>query len=226
MTDINTLNSLGLGDIGAKGTTEKPTHGDLNKNDFLKLLVTQLKNQNPLEPQEDGDFIAQMAQFGTVDGIGKLNQNFESLASSLQSNQALQASALVGRSVLAPTNQTALIAGQPVQGMVDIPQSVGSVTMNVFNRQGETVRHMVLGPQPAGSNHFVWDGKNDAGEQLTSGTYHIQLEAPINGQATGLPTYMRANVDSVTLGRNGQGMMLNLAGVGPVAFTDIREVAA
>ena len=84
--------------------TETKSSKDLGKNEFLELLVAQLNNQDPLSPQENGEFIAQLAQFSQVEGIEKLNSSMGSLLSGYQSSQALQASSLVGRKVIAAIN--------------------------------------------------------------------------------------------------------------------------
>jgi len=87
--------------------------GDLGLNDFFKLMVTQLKNQDPMKPLENGEFLSQIAQFGTVSGIDKLNKTFEGLAANLTSGQAIQAGNLIGREVLVPGGVAALAPGQP-----------------------------------------------------------------------------------------------------------------
>ena len=105
---VNPVDSLGLGFDVPKAARE----GDLGQEDFLHLMLTQLKNQDPFKPMESGEFLGQLAQFGTVQGLAGLQTSFDSLASSLVSNQALQASSLVGRSALAATSTLGIAAGQ------------------------------------------------------------------------------------------------------------------
>src|SRR5574344_1054483 len=82
---------------------DREVNKDLGKNEFLELLVAQLNNQNPLDPQDNGEFVAQLAQFSTLEGIEKLNDSMGDIISSVQSSQTLQAASLVGKSVIIPT---------------------------------------------------------------------------------------------------------------------------
>ena len=104
---------------------------DLGKNEFLELLVTQLNNQNPLEPQENGEFIAQLAQFSTVEGVEKLNSSMETMLSGYQSSQALQASSLVGRKVIVPSDKAVVDTSETFQASQVWPTSSRNVSVNV-----------------------------------------------------------------------------------------------
>ena len=111
-------------------TTQKK---DLGKNEFLELLVAQLNNQNPLEPQENGEFIAQLAQFSQVEGIEKLNTSMGSLLSGYQSSQALQASSLVGRKVIVPTEKAVVDTSETFKGSLVLPVTSSNVYVNVYD---------------------------------------------------------------------------------------------
>ena len=113
-------------------------------------MVTQLNNQDPFKPMENGDFLGQIAQFGSVTGLEQLNQNFESLAGSITSGQALQAGSLVGREVLAPIDTGYLIPGGSVRGQVGLEQSSPQVTVRITDQVGQLVREMPMGYGTAG----------------------------------------------------------------------------
>lgn len=196
----------------------------LGQNDFLKLLITQMRNQDPLEPQGNAEFMGQMAQFGTVDGISKLQNTFESLAGSLQSNQALQASALVGRSVQIASPQAVLTANQGLRANANLEVSSPEMTVNIKNRNGEIVKHLNLGACAAGPVDIHWDGKSDSGKTMPEGTYTINAFTYENGRQYAVPTYTNANVDSVTLGRGGNGLTLSLKGLGEVNFNNVIKI--
>ena len=104
-----------------------PANDDMGQADFLKLMTTQLRNQDPFEPLENGEFLAQIAQFGTVTGIQELQQSFGDLSSALQSNRALQASVLVGKQVLVEGSQAELGADTPLRGAVELPAATSSM---------------------------------------------------------------------------------------------------
>ncbi|MDG1580356.1 flagellar hook assembly protein FlgD [Pseudomonas sp. GOM6] len=197
---------------------------DLGKNEFLELLVAQLNNQNPLEPQENGEFIAQLAQFSQVEGIEKLNSSMESLLSGYQSSQALQASSLVGRKVIVPTEKAVVDTSETFKGSLVLPVTSSNVYVNIYDNTGSVVNRVNLGQQAAGNVSFMWDGKDSGGNLLPPGTYKFEAQATYADGTKGLYTLLPANVDSVTLGQNGGEMMLNLAGLGGVALSQVQII--
>ena len=197
---------------------------DLGKNEFLELLVTQLNNQNPLEPQENGEFIAQLAQFSTVEGVEKLNSSMETMLSGYQSSQALQASSLVGRKVIVPSDKAVVDTSETFKASLVLPTSSSNVSVNVYDSAGTVVNRINMGQQEAGNVSFMWDGKDSSGKTLPPGTYRFEAQATYQGETKGLYTLLPANVDSVTLGQNGGELMLNLAGVGSIALSQVQVI--
>ena len=207
-------------DSRAAGTNKAE---ELGLNTFLKLMVTQLNNQDPFKPMENGEFLGQIAQFGSVTGLEKLNQNFESLAASITSGQALQAGSLVGREVLAPVDTGYLPAGGSVRGQVSLDQSSPAVTVRVTDHVGQLVREMPMGPAAAGNLNFSWDGMDDAGNFVNPGHYRVQVEATQDGHPVDLQTKIFSRVESVNLsGRN--GLTLNLEGLGSIDFDNVQQI--
>jgi flagellar basal-body rod modification protein FlgD len=197
---------------------------ELGKNEFLNLLVAQLNNQNPLEPQGNGEFIAQLAQFSQVEGIEKLNGSMESLLSGYQSSQALQASSLVGRKVIVPTDKSVVDTSETFKASLVLPVTSSNVYVNVYDSAGAAVNRINLGQQSAGSVSFMWDGKDSSGNLMPPGAYRFEAQATYDGETKGLYTLLPANVDSVTLGQNGSGLMLNLAGLGSVPMSQVQMI--
>lgn len=196
---------------------------ELGQEDFLKLMTTQLQNQDPMAPMENGDFLAQIAQFSTVSGIQELQGSFEKLSQSLVSNQALQAAGLVGRSVLAPTGIAALEQDGGVKGVVQVPASSNEVQVTIHNASGETIRRLQLGSQPAGNAQFQWDGLKDDGTRAAPGAYFVAANAQYEDKQVALDTLVSSTVDSVTLGDDG-GLLLDLRGVGQLDFKEVRQI--
>ncbi len=216
-----TFESLGL---GLQKDEAKP-HNEMGQEDFLQLMLAQLRHQDPLKPLENGEFIGQMAQFSTVSGIQDLSNAFNQLASSLQSNRALQASSLVGRSVMVSTDKARLEPGTAVEGAADASAAASAVTVSIQDASGQTVRSFELGPQPPGTMKFVWDGLSDTGQPLPAAEYRIRVDALIDGETSALPTRIASKVESVSLDQGGaQDITLNVAGVGPVPLTDVNEI--
>ena len=195
---------------------------ELGKNEFLNLLVAQLNNQNPLEPQGNGEFIAQLAQFSSLEGIQQLNSSVSSMLSSYQSSQALQASSLVGRKVIVPSEKAVVDTSESFKASTVLPVSSSNVYVNVYNNAGALVTRLNLGEQAAGSVSFIWDGKDASGNLMPPGTYKFEAQATYGSETKGLYTMLPANVDSVTLGRN--ELMLNLAGLGSVPLSQVQVI--
>ena len=201
---------------------------DLGKDQFLKLLVAQMNNQNPLEPQGNGEFIAQLAQFSTVEGITNLNTSVNSIMTGAQSTQALQASSLVGRTVILDTNtamvDTSKTATEPFKGGINLTQSSDNVWVDVYDTSGQQVSRINLGQQSSGLVSFSWDGTDANGGALPPGTYKFEAQANVGGEKVAFATSLPANVESVTLGQNGGEMLLNLTGKGSIALSKVQVV--
>lgn len=201
-----------------------PKSKELGKNEFLSLLVAQLNNQDPLSPQDNGAFIAQLAQFSQVEGIEKLNTSMESMLSGSQSSQALQASSLVGRKVIVPTDKAVVDTKETFKASLVLPATSSNVYVNVYDAAGAVVNRISMGQQAAGNHSFMWDGKDASGKLLPPGTYKFQAQASYGAETKGLTTMLPANVDSVTLGQNGGELMLNLAGLGSIGLSKVQVI--
>ncbi|KTD63865.1 flagellar hook assembly protein FlgD [Legionella spiritensis] len=219
---INGSNATGVNGLTQPGAAQNKK--ELGQKDFLRLMVAQVRNQDPMEPKTNGDFLAQLAQFSTNDGITKMQESIEQLASSLQSNQALQASALVGRKVLVNSDKLQLEAEGDSKIAVDVPAQVSELTASVYNASGELVTKLPLGQHDIGQFEFSWNGLNQKGERMPAGKYTVKVNGMYSGQEVALKTMTAANVDSVSLGQNGEGVKLNVAGIGSVSLNDVRQI--
>ena len=204
-------------EVGAKKT-------ELDQQAFLNLMITQLKNQDPMKPMESGDFLSQIAQFGTVNGITGLQKSFASLSTSLQSSQALQASTMVGRDVIIPRDSFTFLPGDSAPLSAVLAADATNVHVTISDSHGQIVRHKQLGAQSTGPVRFDWDGLRDDGQHALAGTYKVKIDANIDGTNTALTPAVRARVDSVSLGRNGLAPTLNVDGYGAVAMADVIEI--
>ena len=198
---------------------------DLKQEDFLSLLTKQLAQQDPFKPVSNDQMIAQMASFATVDGIGKMNTQFESLNSSMTSNQALQASSLVGRDVLVPGAAWIKQDGQGMAAMVKLPQSLDNLFVRIENEAGQLVRTFDVGAKSAGDNRVEWDGKDQNGNPLPGGKYQVKASGLLDGESKEFAVSTYANVNSVLLGKGDGNVLLNLAGfTSPVKLAEVLEV--
>ncbi|WP_397449120.1 flagellar hook assembly protein FlgD [Pseudomonas sp. NA-150] len=196
----------------------------LGKDAFLQLLVTQLKNQDPLSPQDNTAFVAQLAQFSSLEATQNLSTSVDSIASQYQSSQALQASALVGRSVVVDTGATNVDTSKGLTGTVVLPSSSTATTVKVYDSKGVQVSTVDLGTQPAGNTSFTWDGKSTDGTVQASGNYSFVATATVGGTPGSVKTLLPATVSSVTVGTAGAEMTLNLAGGTSVGLSKVQTV--
>ncbi|MDO9423183.1 MAG: flagellar hook assembly protein FlgD [Methylobacter sp.] len=206
-------------------TAATPKKTSLGQDQFLKLMTTQMTHQDPTKPMENGDFLTQIAQFGTVAGIQDLQKSFGDFAGSITSSQALQATSLVGRQVSAPGTKGLLAAGGDISGNINLTDSVTNVKVKVTNAAtGELVQNVDLGSHSAGKIPFVWDGLNSNGVMANPGVYKIEATASIDGKNTALETDINSRVDSVSMGSGANGLKVNLTGLDSVAFNQIKQI--
>ncbi len=201
-----------------------PKAGALEQEQFLELMLTQLQNQDPLKPMESGEFLGDLAQFGTVSGIGELKDSFNTLAASLQSSQALQASTMVGRNVLIERDSVKLGEQAEVSLSLELPAAASAVQIVVADEAGQTVREFSLGAKEQGLVNFEWDGLTNGGERAVPGIYTLKASAVLGGASEAVPTFIQAPVESVTLSRDGQPPVLNLTDIGAVELGTIKRV--
>ncbi|MFK8067018.1 MAG: flagellar hook assembly protein FlgD [Gammaproteobacteria bacterium] len=220
----NPVNGVGQGieALAINQTQKKVDNKNLGQDDFMKLMVAQLNNQDPTKPVENAEFLSQLAQFGTVNGITELQNSFSSLSSSLQSNQALQASTLVGREVLVPAKTVDFKTGA-VEGAIELSGSTGELNLLIKNTSGQVVKELKLGAQSEGDVSFKWNGLDESGAAVPAGKYSISAEASIDGESKLMATQLRAKVDSVTLS-GASGPLLNLAGIGSIGINEVKQV--
>lgn len=222
--------SVDLSQLEKAGLYEKPktkTTGsnELGQDAFLRLVLAQLENQDPMKPMENGDFIAQLAQMQSVSGIDDLNKSFKQFSADMRSNQALQGSAMVGRFVTVPSEHSMLWEGDiGLMGAMSLPVDSESVMVDIYNEAGEQVIQLDLKAQEEGTVEFYWDGLNKDGEPMPPGRYEITAKASIDGDYEQLDTFAVSQVDSVTLGKNGNGLTLNVNGVGGVELADVEKI--
>ena len=188
---------------------------------FLKLLVAQMNNQDPLNPMDSAQMTSQLAQLNTVQGINKLSTQLDTLLGDVTSSQSLQASSLVGHNALVPGTTLALANGQAVGG-VNLASDVDKLTITVKDASGTVVHTAELGKQDKGLVNFVWDGTTDTGTAAAAGTYTFAATASIAGSKVVADSLSFGQVSSVTPSAAGAQIFIN--GVGNVALTQVKQI--
>jgi len=211
--------------IGANSANElNDRKSELSQEDFFALLTTQLAQQDPFKPLDNTEFVAQMAQFSSLESLQAMQTSFSDLATAMSSNQALQASALVGRTVLVPSNVASFDGATAVDGMVAISSDATNGQLRIEDEAGQLIRTIDLGDLTKGPNSFSWDGLDDNGSVVAAGFYKMSVTGDVYGKETNLPTGVYARVDSVNLGGSQGGIFLNLDGLGSVSLDDVSQI--
>lgn len=191
-------------------------------NQFLTLLVTQLKNQDPMNPMDNSAMTTQLAQISTVTGINTLNGTMNSLAASLGSNSYMQAAGLVGHNVLVAGTQLQLASGAASAG-VNLSSAADDVVITISDASGKAVRTIDLGKESAGAQTFKWDGKTDAGASAADGAYTFAVTATQGGNSITVDPLMAGNVTGVVLDSTGT-TQIQLGSLGRVPVSQIIEI--
>lgn len=199
----------------------KPTSGNQTEDRFLKLLVTQMRNQDPLNPLDNAQVTSQIAQINTVSGIEKLNASFAGFSASLLSTQALQASSMIGHGVLAAGHSVQLNNGHAFGGAL-LKEPADDVVVSITTLAGDAVQTLHLGPREAGSMMFDWDGMRTTGGAATPGNYSFKVTATRGTQALDVAPLAYATVRSV--GINANELSLQTDTLGAIAISDVKQI--
>jgi flagellar basal-body rod modification protein FlgD len=220
----STNNAAGAG-AAASSAASAASGTSLGGADFLTLMLAQLKNQDPTSPIDSNLFLNQLAALSEVQGITQLNTSFSSLSNSLVSNQALQASSLLGHQVLVTSAAGSLDAGGKLSGAVTVPQSTSQLVLNITDASGALVQQLDLGAQSAGLAGFSWDGKLADGTQAPAGQYGLSAQIAGANSGTAAATSVYGVVESVTMGAGQTGLTLNVGGLGSVPFSSVQQIS-
>lgn len=226
MTDINksseqSLNAI-LSKLGVKTQEEVQKQGNKNtlgQEDFLKLMTAQLQNQDPFAPMDNGDFIAQMAQFSTVTGITEINNNLTNLGSKLEPNRVATAAQFLGHSVLVPGQVASPDDNGEIHGVVDLPGYSNDVGLTFTSPSGEIVHTMNLGSNEKGLVGFSWV---DIPEDIKKDKTRLTIQAYAgNGEASdGLTTAVYNKVIAASAPKNTEDVILETKDYGEISASD------
>lgn len=213
-----------LASLGTSTSSKTGARNQLDQSDFIQLMVTQFRNQDPLKPLDADQMLGQLAQFGTVAGLADVKTQIGKLADVLEPDQSLRATALVGRHVLVDSGTATLGPTGDAELAVQVPEGAGDVNVQVLDASGRLLGTLDLGAQPAGLSRFAWDGIGPDGARLPPGSYTIRATASVNGRSTALATLAGAQVAGVSFGGSGGTVSLDLGALGEVGLADVRAV--
>ena len=225
MSTVNTTSSsilAALNSSGSSSSTSSTTTSEDIQNRFLTLLVAQLENQDPLNPLDNTEITSQLSQMSTVQGIEQLNTKLSSLVDSLADTQTVQASALIGNTVLVPGSNMTLSEGDAYGG-VYLSSAADAVTVNIYDSSGNLVKTQSLGSADAGSLLFSWDGSTSSGTAATDGSYSFKVTATKGTASVTADALQLGTVSALTRTASGN-FQLDLGSLGKFDFDDVQQV--
>lgn len=207
---LNTINGASSSSSGSSTSSTGTSPTDMQTT-FLRLLTTQLQNQDPTNPMDSSQMTSQLAQINTVTGISQLNTTLTSLASQLSAGQNAQASLLIGQNVLVPGSTTTVASGASSGFGVTLGSNMSDVTVTVKNSSGQVVNTLDLGAQQAGTIPVTWKPVDSSGNTLPDGAYTISASGTDSSGATSTQTTLTgAQVQSVVQQTGGgTGLLLS-----------------
>jgi flagellar basal-body rod modification protein FlgD len=231
VTPSNATNPLAFlnGTSSASGTSSSGSSsssgsvGGLTMSDFLQLMTAQLQNQDPLDPTDSNQFLSQLSELSTVEGISELNTSMNTLSNSMVSSQALTSASLVGTGVLVPASSANYTSGQALTGAVQVPTGATGVTLTITNAAGAVVNQIAV-PATAGLQSFDWNGEASNGQPAPAGPYSFTASAVVGGASQTAGTFITGTVSSVTLGATGASPTLNTPQLGPVPLSSVQQI--
>lgn len=224
--NIDLINQLGLATRSATAASTsagKTISSQLNQSDFLKLMTTQLNNQDPTQPTDSSQMLAQMAQLSTVSGIQDMQSSLKQLVDTMMANQTTQAASLVGHQVIA-AGSGATLTTNGLRGAVDLSQDTDQLAVGIYDSAGQLVKQIDMGAQSKGTIPFSWNGVTDNGINAQPGLYKIKAIADVDGNAQAMNTFVASTVDSVTIDSASQNISLNTSSGDVVKITDIKQL--
>ncbi len=198
--------------IGASTSTSNDLYSSgtqtLGKDDFLKLLVTQLQNQDPLNPTDSTEFVSQLAQFSSLEQLSSVNDNLKIVQLFEQSINNSQAITFVGKTVKASGSMFELGSGETYEVQYQLGEDAATVYVSIYNSSGEIVKKIEMDQVAAGEQSVVWDGADENGNTVTAGTYSFSVQAKNkDGEIMDTAAYIEETVTGVSY-HNGNTYLL------------------
>jgi len=215
------ITGLGTTD-SASASSAAQGSSKLGKDEFVKLLIAQMGNQDPTSPMDSNAFVAQLAQFASLEQLQSANGSLESLLVAQTSSSQTSAIALVGKTAVYRTDAVHLPATGAAPILAEIPTAAASATLVVLDANGKAVSTRQLGAQAAGRLQTTWDGKDDKGMRLPPGDYSLRLTAAdASGKNIPVSSQARALINGVSF-KNGYAELL--VGSDRIKLSDVIEV--
>jgi len=195
----------------------------MGQKDFLTLFTTQLKNQDPLDPVKNEAFVAQLAQFSQLEATTNMSTSLSEFVASMGSNQITAGANLLGKKVSVADGPAQLVGGQPIQGVVSLPNGAQGIQLQVFDAKGVLVNTQILGAQVAGDMPWAWNGMNDAGNVLPDGNYRFAATAVVQGKTTTPSVSTMTTVTGISQQAD-KSIVLQVQGGKSIKLSDVKRI--
>ena len=221
----STLTNLGITRSKAANAATVTTNAAANtltQADFLQLMTAQMKNQDPFNPVDNTQMVAQMAQFSSLAGISEMSSTLKTISDKLATGTSSDALGYVGKTVLTEGNVAYGRSTGGIAGSVELGADASNVIVTISDADGQPLRTLTLGKQAQGTVNYDWDGKTEAGVDAGTGPFKIAVTAQDSGTTVSATSLVWAPVQSVSVGSNGP--VLTLPGIGTVAASKVRQI--
>lgn len=218
----STLAGLGIGRTATGPAVQTAASNTLNQSDFLKLMTAQMQNQDPFDPVDNTQMVAQMAQFSSLAGISEMSSTLKAISDKLGATTASDAMAYIGKTVLTPGTTAYGRTSGGLAGAVELGDAASKVTVTIADANGSVLKQMPLGPQAKGTLSYDWDGKTDGGEDAGPGPFTVSVLAQNGGKSVAATNLVWAPVTSVSTTTG--AAVLSLPGLGDVPVSAVRQI--
>lgn len=213
----------GIREFGPGAATTSQRRSSLAQEDFLRLMLAQLRNQDPFQPLQNEEFLGQMAQISTASGIQGIQESFDSSAAALAGSQALQAAALVDREVLVNSGTLQFDGSDNARLALDLPPGA-QAEVTIRNAAGEVVSRLTASGSSAGRTALEWNGTDLNGDPVEPGQYRIDAQYEFQGSTVAARTMVWGRVESISLD-GARGVFINMNGIGELSLSRVIEIA-
>lgn len=220
MQTNNVINNMN----GVSNPVQAQKSNQLSQDDFIKILLTQMRLQTPQNPFDSNSMMQQMSQLTNLSATKEMEKAVATLNTNLGANQVLAASQLVGKKVQVANELSPLTATEGLKGSLILPESADNIIVTIRDQNNKVVKTLPLGASEAGVVDFKWDGLDADNKACNPAYYKMSVSAMINGQNVAIPTAGTFNVNSVALDKNGNGVILNLDGIGGINMKDLIKI--
>jgi flagellar basal-body rod modification protein FlgD len=218
MNITNTLTSLNDTSTDNQNIATNSTNGQDLSNMFLELLVAQISHQNPLDPMDGTAYVSQLAEFSNVESLQSIKQNTAAHTEYLDSLMVLEATSLVGTEVDVQTDAIALEQDGDIRGTLNLPFEADSITVQLYNADGNLVQEQQLPYSGVGSLSFSFDDQQ-------AGGYQVRAYASVNGIPSSLNPWLKGEVERISVGNNVNDILLQINGLGNFSLAEINQLA-